>query len=346
MKIVRLNFIKHIHSIGALVVFLLLVCGMGSCSFFSKNKLDIDDSKLPAAKVILKPYDVALFSCDTSKLADELTRIQPEYAYFLGNNPTEVANLQQIRKFVSDPNLRKLYDKTRETFPDAAQIESKLTMAGRRFLYYFPGQKLPDFYSYISGVYYESAILADQNAVVIGLDCYLGSGEEMYTQMGIPLYLSERMTPDYIVKDAFLAIYQQKVALNSSSATILQEMIEAGKRLYYIEAMQPDIAGNVLMGYRETQFKWAVENQAEVWAYLVSEQLLYKNDFMMFKKLFGDGPFTREFSEEAPARLGEFIGWQIVKAFMERNSELKLNELVQLTDYQRILTDSRYKPKK
>ncbi|MFZ4464395.1 MAG: hypothetical protein ACOYN5_11140 [Bacteroidales bacterium] len=346
MKIVRLKFYKWILSIKALVAVLLLVCGMGSCSFFSKNNLDIDDSKLPAAKVILKPYDEALFSCDTSKLADELTRIQPEYAYFLGNNPTEVANLQQINKFVTDLNLRKLYDKTRKTFPDAAQIESKLTMAGRRFLYYFPGQKLPDFYSYISGVYYESAILADQNAVVIGLDCYLGSGEEMYTQMGIPLYLSERMTPDYIVKDAFLAIYQQKVALNGSSATILQEMIEAGKRLYYIEAMQPDIAGNILLGYRETQFKWAVENQAEVWAYLVSEQLLYKNDFMMFKKLFGDGPFTREFSEEAPARLGEFIGWQIVKAFMERNSELKLNELVQLTDYQRILTDSRYKPKK
>jgi uncharacterized protein YjaZ len=154
------------------------------------------------------------------------------------------------------------------------------------------------------------------------------------------------MTADYIVKDAFLAIYQQKVALNGSSATILQEMIEAGKRLYFVEAMQADITGNVLMGYRESQFKWAVENQAEVWAYLVSEQLLYKNDFMMFKKLFGDGPFTREFSEEAPARLGEFIGWQIVKAFMERNSEVKLNELVQLTDYQRILTDSRYKPKK
>ncbi|MFZ4464722.1 MAG: hypothetical protein ACOYN5_12805 [Bacteroidales bacterium] len=346
MKILSSIVNMQIQRTVFIIALLLLVTGLGSCSYFSKNKLDIDLSKLPAAKVTLKPYDVALFSCDTSKLAEELIRIQPEYAYFLGSNPTKVANLQQIRKFVTDPNLRKLYDKTRKTFPDATQIESKLSIAGRRFLYYFPEQELPEFYSYISGVYYESAVLADQNAVVIGLDCYIGSSDEIYTQMGIPLYLSERMTPDYIVKDAFSAIYQQKISLNGSSATILQEMIEAGKRLYFIESMQADIPGNILLGYRESQFKWAVENQAEVWAYLVSEQLLYKNDFMMFKKLFGDGPFTREFSEEAPARLGEFIGWQIVKAFMERNSEVKLNELVQLTDYQRILTDSRYKPKK
>jgi hypothetical protein len=187
--------------------------------------------------------------------------------------------------------------------------------------------------------------LADEKAVVIGLDCYLGETEEFYGQIGIPVYASERMTKAHLVNDVFKAIYTNHFSQKTASKTILEEMIEAGKKLYFLEAMQPMLADHLIIGYRESQLQWTIEHQSEVWAFLVSEQLLYKNDFMMFKKLFGDGPFTQEFSDQAPARLGEWIGWQIVRKYMKNKPETSLEALIHLSDYQYILTESKYKPK-
>ena len=57
-----------------------------------------------------------------------------------------------------------------------------------------------------------------------------------------------------------------------------------------------------------------------------------------------DGPFTKGFDADAPARLGEWVGWQIVSAYMEKNKEVSLKELLQINDSQKILNQSGYKP--
>jgi hypothetical protein len=325
------------------VVFLLMYAF--SCNNQSKSRLNIDVSNLKPEKVILKQYGNALFECDTIHLQSELKRLQPDFYYFLNADLDNPANVKQLHGFVTDKQLVGLYLKTKQVFPDVVDLESQLTMATRRLVYHFPQYQVPEFYTYISGVYNELPVLADENAIVIGLDCYLGEKEEYYQQIGIPLYAAERMTREHIVNDVFKAIYSTQFSKRAASKTILEEMIENGKRLYFLEAIQPTLPDYLVIGYREDQLNWTLEHQAEVWAFLVSEQLLYKNDFMMFKKLFGDGPFTQEFSDQAPARLGEWIGWQIVRNFMKNSPETSLKDLVQLTDYQLILTESKYKPK-
>lgn len=336
------TFFNH-HFLLAVIVALLSV--EFSCTNLMKSGLDIDISNLKPDKIRLKQYGNALFECDTTRLLDELKRLQPEYYYFLDADLDNPENFRQLRDFVTDKHLIALFLKTKTAFPEVTDLEKQITEASRRFSYYFPQIQLPEYYTYISGVNIESPVLADEKAVVIGMDCYLGEKEEFYGQIGIPLYASERMTKDHLVNDVFKAIYTTNFSQKTASKTILEEMIEAGKKLYFLEAMQPKIADQLIIGYRENQLNWAVEHQAEVWAFLVSEQLLYKNDFLMFKKLFGDGPFTQEFSEQAPARLGEWVGWQIVRKFMENSPETSLGELLQLTDYQYILTKSKYKPK-
>jgi len=323
------------------VVFLLAF----SCTNQSKRRFDMDISNLKPDKISLKNYGDALFTADTVYLQSELKRLQPEYYYFLNADLDKSENVKQIRDFVTDNQLIKLYYKTKQAYPDVVTLASQLTDATRRFHYYFPSLPLPEFYTYISGVYRESPVLADQKAIVIGLDCYLGAKEEIYQQMGIPLYASERMTPEHIVNDVFKSIYDIHFSQSAASKTILEEMIQAGKKLYFLEAMQPNMTDELVIGYRKSQLEWAIAHQSDVWAFLVSEQVLYKNDYMMFKKLFGDGPFTQEFSEEAPARLGEWMGWQIVRKFMQNKSETTIAELLQIKDYQYIMTESKYKPK-
>ena len=48
----------------------------------------------------------------------------------------------------------------------------------------------------------------------------------------------------------------------------------------------------------------------------------------------------------APGRTANYIGWQIVKAYMRRNPEADIQDLIEATDAQQFLQKSRYKPKK
>jgi uncharacterized protein YjaZ len=59
-----------------------------------------------------------------------------------------------------------------------------------------------------------------------------------------------------------------------------------------------------------------------------------------------DGPYTMEFSKDSPPRLGEWIGLQIIRSYMQKNPEITLQMMMQETDAQKILTLSGYKPEK
>ena len=60
---------------------------------------------------------------------------------------------------------------------------------------------------------------------------------------------------------------------------------------------------------------------------------------------YGDGPFTQAYSNDAPSRLGEFFGLNIIRSFFS-NNEISLQDLMQRKDLQNIFQDSGYKPKK
>jgi uncharacterized protein YjaZ len=59
-----------------------------------------------------------------------------------------------------------------------------------------------------------------------------------------------------------------------------------------------------------------------------------------------DGPCTMEFSKDSPPRLGEWIGFQIIRSYMKKNPDVTLEMMMQETDAQKILTLSGYKPEK
>lgn len=50
------------------------------------------------------------------------------------------------------------------------------------------------------------------------------------------------------------------------------------------------------------------------------------------------------FRKDAPASLGKWIGWQIVRKYMEKILTVTLEKLMNESDAQKILNDSKYKP--
>ena len=122
-------------------------------------------------------------------------------------------------------------------------------------------------------------------------------------------------------------------------------MVFYGRRDFFVEAMCPELPDSVLLGYSSKQWQWALENEGQVWADIVGNRRLYDAGLDAYMMFFGDGPFTQAYSNDAPSRLGEFFGLNILRSYFS-NNEVSLQDLMQRKDLQNVFQDSGYKPKK
>lgn len=325
---------------------LLILTFLVSCESGYQSKLDIKITDPEPKSITIGQYGKALFEADTIHFQDALLEMQADFMPFLQADLYNPANVQQLREFVSDTFLISLYRQTLQVYPDISLVESSILPVLQHFHFYFPAVNPPPVYTYISGANPQAPIIAGADAIAIGLDCYLGDSTLAYKQLQIPRYMTLQMTPAHLPRDLAFVLFDAYLHEAGNAKTILDEMIHSGKKLLFAEALNPHMGDAVLMGYSETQLAWVKENEGNIWAFLVSEQLLFSNDFMMFKKLFGPGPFTKEFGEEAPARLGEYMGLQIVRHYVDKQDPFDLLKLLRLQDAQTILAQSRYKPMK
>lgn len=81
-----------------------------------------------------------------------------------------------------------------------------------------------------------------------------------------------------------------------------------------------------------------------MWLHLVEKKMLYSSNRMDIIRYINDGPYTSGFPTESPARTGIWIGWQIVRQYMDKHPETTLPELMNNIDYQGILNASGYFP--
>jgi hypothetical protein len=57
-----------------------------------------------------------------------------------------------------------------------------------------------------------------------------------------------------------------------------------------------------------------------------------------------EAPFTAPVSQDSPGRVGTWVGWQIVKSYMDKNKNVSLQQLVSENNYQQLLEKSDYRP--
>lgn len=326
------------------VVLVCVLFAVISCRNTEQKAIRIDPADLEDVQVHIKRYGQALFEIDTTHFTEGLKKIQPAFPYFLDADLDDTANINQLYSFVADTQVRRIYEKTMQVYPDLKNLEGELSDAFSRYHYFFPENNLPRVYTYISDMYYERPVWLKDSVLVIALDVYLGSDFFLYPHLGLPRYKVRCMAPPYITPDVMKTLYFEEVWTNPKMKTLLDRMIAGGKMLYYLDAVLPKTPDTVKMCYPKKKLDWAVENEKNIWAFLVHDELLYSTDFNTQSSLINDGPFTKGFSNESPARLGIFIGWQIVKEFMLRHPEMSLQELMVQNDAQYILQQSRYKP--
>jgi len=61
---------------------------------------------------------------------------------------------------------------------------------------------------------------------------------------------------------------------------------------------------------------------------MIENKLLYSSYNQAMSKFITDGPFTTDFSKESPAKIGSWIGWQIVRSYMNHNRKVMFTGFV------------------
>ena len=291
-------------------------------------------------------YEAVLFNLDTANFQTELMKIQDRYRVFLSGDLNNPAAVQYLKDFATDPFSVALYQKVQAAFPDLSQVEPIVEEVLAHFHYYYPDIELPKkAFTCVTGVHPdEPPVLIIDNQLVISLDWYLND-EEVYDQIGMPRYMSLRRNVSTLAKEVAEQLYMNYLYEWRKQGQIVGEMVFYGRRNYFIEAMCPELPDSILLGYSSAQWQWAVENEGQVWADIVGNRRLYDAGLDSYMMFFGDGPFTQAYSNDAPSRLGEFFGLNIIRSYVT-NNEVSLQDLMKRKDLQNIFQDSGYKPKK
>ena len=191
---------------------------------------------------------------------------------------------------------------------------------------------------------YRNKTIVTDSIVLIALDTYLGADHDFYG--GLSKYLRQNFESSQIVSDLATQYAEQHI-FQTRRKTLLDEMIYFGKILYFKDIMIPFKEDEEKLGYTKEQLEWAITNESNIWRFFVEKESLFDSSPKLVERFINPAPFSKfnlELDGESPGRLGQYMGWQIVRAYM-KNNDATLQQLLE-ADAEDIFNNSRFKPRK
>ena len=248
-----------------------------------------------------------------------------------------------VKKF-SDTLQRQMFNEAKLNFGDVVVLKKDLERMFQHLKYYDKTFKIPRVITVADNVDYRSKSIVNNELVIINLLNYLGKDHEFY--QNITQYFSNNMTSHQIIPDVVNG-YAKMYAYQSKKKTFLEELIYFGKLLYFKDVMIPEYTDAQKIGYSQEELDWAEANESQIWSYFVENELLFNSDTKLVTRFIAPTPFSKfylQIDNDSPGRVGQFMGWQIVRAYVERTDKNILD--IMQTDADVIFNTSKYKPKK
>lgn len=334
-------------------VLLVALSILNSCrSDTSKDAPDVSGIQL---EIKIRRFDQDLFALDTGNIEAGIQQLTEKYPDMLPlfavniihdmTNPNETP-VQAVRGFLGAPEVRRLYDTVQQVYGDLRWLERDLTQMFKYYKYYFPEKPAPEVTAIISE-YATDAFTAGDSLCGIGLDMFLGENYPAYfaSENTSPAYIRRQFRKEYMALRLAKAI-AQNLADAPPGERLLDQMLHNGKMLYIVDCLLPEVADSLKMGYTREQMEGSYANEQGVWARILEQNLLYSTDAKKLHKLVTPSPNAPVVFQEAPGEIGNWIGWQIVEAYMKRYPKTTMQELLNFQDAQKFLELSKYKPRR
>ena len=114
--------------------------------------------------------------------------------------------------------------------------------------------------------------------------------------------------------------------------------------MYFLDVILPQFPNADKLRFSQNQLNWCKENEGNIWAYFIDNEILYSTDIKKFNSYINYAPFAKGMPKESPGRIAYWMGWNIVEAYMNNNKNITVEQLMKNTNPQEILRQSGYKP--
>ncbi|WP_276499788.1 gliding motility lipoprotein GldB [Pontibacter litorisediminis] len=259
--------------------------------------------------------------------------------------PSDSAFINPLYNLASNPALDSLAQQAMQTFGDMGQEERLLEDAFRVIKYNYPEFRAPQVKTFVTGLgTLGNDLYVSDSLIVFGIDYFIGPKAKYRPQAYE--YILKRYEPEKMVPAAMLLLSNRFNRTNFADRNLLSEMIGMGKAYYFVKSVLPCIPDSAIISYSEQQIADVTHNEGRIWAHFLEKELLFDKTPFSINKYIGERPNTPEIDASAPGRIGAWVGWQIVRKYMERNPDVTLPELMAETDYRKIFDESKYKPER
>ncbi len=321
----------------SLLYTMLFTAFMSSCD----QEFEVDLDQIPIESE-LKRFDRAFYGTDTANFKAEIEALKDDFGPFFSDQQ----ELIFFRNQRLDEQNQRLFEISEQQFGDLEEWKVSLNNMLKRYYYYFGSEDTIETYTYISSLDFNYPVVFAKPYLFIELDMYLGEkGKEFYKFL--PEYLQFHHQPAFMLRDAAYEIAKAQVPPPAEPATLLDAMIYHGKVLKLTERLLGKVSEDVLLVYPQKKHQFAQAHEKDMWIYFIENQLLFKTDQEVQRRFIEVAPFSKfrtKTDPETPGRIGRWFGYRIVDAFLNENSNLTLQDLLNERDSRKILKLSRYKP--
>lgn len=332
-------------------IYLIFLFAITFISCRQNNRPDVSNIQV---SIKIERFDKELFNGKNKDVIDVDKQLASKYGVFYDDFihrilDSKYSNTESLNNLYHDRAYTDLSKEVDSVFPNLKAQEEGLNETFKYIKYYYPKAKIPKFISFASGFAYQMPV--GDNYLGIGLDMFLGKDSKFYRAIvqSVPLYLSRRFTPEYIVpRVAETYAHEELFAEPDDNRTLLAKMIFQGKILYFLDQVLPEnVDDSTKIGYTQQQMDWVQNFEGDIWAYFLENNYLYETDYQKIQVFLSEGPFTPGLGEnrDSAPKLGVWMGWQIVKKYMKTHPDITVQQLMADNDAQKILKESKYKPK-
>jgi len=328
------------------------------CALFAscKRNKKVDVSNIPV-DVKIERFDKDFDLMRTNPMPAQAAALQNKYGVFYqdyierilkAGSTADTAYYQTLRAVFAGKAYTDLKHDVDEVYKNTDKLDAEITDAFRHIKYYYPQKKLPRVFAYFSGFQAQTSI--GDGYFAIGLDLFLGADSRFYPALieSFPHYISRRFTPDNIPPRVVEGIAREDMfPEDDKNTSLLSKMVYNGKIMYFMDQVLPAVADSTKIGYTAQQLNWCNAFKGNIWNFFLEENLLYETDYQKIQKYLNEAPFTPGLGDknDSAPKLAIWTGWQIVRAYMDKHPEVTLPQLMADNDAQRILNESKYRPK-
>ncbi len=330
------------------VVPVIVALGLVACGG-ERGDVDIDDVRLDLR---IERLDRALFHAPLDSSAALGLKLQAEFGTFyqtyvegiLQAAPVNDPRLPiMIARFTLDPDWRSAQNSVDTVLGDLEPQRALFEGAFKRLKTLFPDSLTPRVIAFNSGFNY--GVYPTDSVLGIGVEWFIGPDQPVIGFLApeaFPQFVKDRMVPEMMVPGAMKGWLLVHYTRDIHGADLLMNLVETGKVLALLKILLPEVDPRFIFAFTAPQLAWCEANEYTMWKELVSKEMLFSKNEEDIARIMNDAPFTNGFPRESPGHVGEWIGYRMVKSYMEDHPDVTFEQLFAIDDPNTILKS--YKP--